>query len=142
MEQVIGQFLGDLSAGILQIALAAFSAYILGQGMVFAKSFVTKIKDENLQKVINTSLDRLGDLVKLGVESTEVSVGRELRAMVSNGKIEKSELLKLKDVVRNEVLSGLDIKFKENVELGVGEINIYINQLIEKSLEEIKKEIV
>lgn len=138
MEQIIGQFLGDLSVGILQIALATFSAYILGQGMVFAKSFVAKIKDENLQKVINTSLDRVGELVKLGVESTEVSVGRELRAMMNNGKVEKTELLKLKDVVRSEVLEGLDVKLKENVELGVGDINIYLNSLIEVVLQDIK----
>lgn len=141
MEQVIGQFLGDLAVGILQIALATFGAYILGQGMVFAKSFVSKIKDENLQKVINTSLDRVGDLVKLGVQSTEVSVGRELRAMVNDGKVEKTELLKLKGVVRNEVLAGLDIELKKNIELGVGDINIYINNLIEQKLEEFKKQI-
>lgn len=143
MEQIFGQLLGDLLQGVLSIILYGTLAFFTGQVIQFVKvRYIDRIKDENLKKVINDSLERLEDLVAKGVKATEVSVGSYLREMVKDSKIDRSELLGLKDVVRDEVLAGLSDDFKSNVELGVGDINTYINQLIEIKLDEIKKELI
>lgn len=132
--------LGDLLQGALSIVLYAALAYFSGQVIQFVKvRFVDRIKDENLKKIINDSLARLEDLVTKGVKSAEVSVGSYLREMVKDGKVDRSELVALKDVVKDEVLAGLSDDFKANVEAGVGDINTYVNQLIEIKLDEIKK---
>lgn len=132
--------LGDLLQGALSIVLYAALAYFSGQVIQFVKvRFVDRIKDENLKKIINDSLVRLEDLVTKGVKSAEVSVGSYLREMVKDGKVDRSELVALKDVVKDEVLAGLSDDFKANVEAGVGDINTYVNQLIEIKLDEIKK---
>lgn len=142
MEQILGQFLGDLIQGVLSILLQGALVYGLYKGTAFLRLKVANIKDEQLQNVITNSLNRLEDMVEKGVKATEVSVGASLREAVKDCKVDKSELYALKDVVRNEVLEGLSEDFKTNIELGVGDLNVYINQLIEIKLDEIKKQII
>lgn len=139
--EMLGKLLGDLAQGLLSIGGSLFISYVLYKGGALVSSYVSKIKDENLRKVFNNALERVGVMVYNGVKATEVSVGAKMKEMLADGKIDKDEILALKDVVRTEVLDTMSEQLKKDVSLGISDLDTYINQLIEIKLDEIKKEI-
>ena len=98
--ELLGNLLGDLAQGLLSIGGSLFISYVLYKGGAVISSYVAKIKDENLQKVLNNALERAGVMVYNGVKATEVSVGAKMKEMLADGKIDKDEILALKDIVR------------------------------------------
>ena len=131
---------GNLTEGLF-LLLLGFITYGCKAVIDFAKSKTQLIDDERQRSIIDNALNRLNNLVFGGVRAMEVSVASELRKAVKDGKVDRSELLKLKDVVRNEVLAGMNNDMKSAIELGVGEIDGYVNTLIENALADIKGKI-
>ena len=140
MEQAMNLLIGNLTEGLF-LLLLGFITYGCKAVIDFAKSKTQLIDDERQRSIIDNALNRLNDLVFGGVRAMEVSVASELRKAVKDGKVDRSELLKLKDVVRNEVLAGMNNDMKSAIELGVGEIDGYVNTLIENALADIKGKI-
>ena len=140
MEQAINLLMENLTEGLF-LLLLGFITYGCKAVIDFAKSKTQLIDDERQRSIIDNALNRLNDLVFGGVRAMEVSVASELRKAVKDGKVDRSELLKLKDVVRNEVLAGMNNDMKSAIELGVGEIDGYVNTLIENALADIKGKI-
>ncbi len=140
MEQAMNLLIGNLTEGLF-LLLLGFITYGCKAVIDFAKSKTQLIDDERQRSIIDNALNRLNDLVFGGVRAMEVSVASELREAVKDGKVDRSELLKLKDVVRNEVLAGMNNDMKSAIELGVGEIDGYVNTLIENALADIKGKI-
>lgn len=140
MEQAMNLLIGNLTEGLF-LLLLGFITYGCKIAIDFAKSKTQLIDDERQRSIIDNALNRLNDLVFGGVRAMEVSVASELREAVKDGKVDRNELLKLKDVVRNEVLAGMNADMKNAIELGVGEIDGYVNTLIENALADIKGKI-
>ena len=140
MEQAINLLMENLTEGLF-LLLLGFITYGCKAVIDFAKSKTQLIDDERQRSIIDNALNRLNNLVFGGVRAMEVSVASELRKAVKDGKVDRSELLKLKDVVRNEVLAGMNNDMKSAIELGVGEIDGYVNTLIENALADIKGKI-
>lgn len=140
MEQAMNLLIGNLTEGLF-LLLLGFITYGCKVVIDFAKSKTQLIDDERQRSIIDNALNRLNNLVFGGVRAMEVSVASELRKAVKDGKVDRSELLKLKDVVRNEVLAGMNNDMKSAIELGVGEIDGYVNTLIENALADIKGKI-
>ena len=140
MQESINQLLEVVVMGLFTIGMAGIT-YGIQVVVNKIKVQTAKIKNEDQKAIIDNTLDRLKDMVYTGVQATEVSFGKELRQSVKDGKIDKSELLNLKSVVQGEVLAGMDVKMQEVIELGVGDINVYISQLIEVALNDIKNQI-
>ena len=140
MEQAMNLLIGNLTEGLF-LLLLGFITYGCKAVIDFAKSKTQLIDDERQRSIIDNALNRLNNLVFGGVRAMEVSVASELRKAVKDGKVDRSELLKLKDVVRNEVLAGMNNDMKSAIELGVGEIDGYVNTLIENALADIKGKI-
>nr|DAX85678.1 MAG TPA: hypothetical protein [Caudoviricetes sp.] len=140
MEQAMNLLIGNLTEGLF-LLLLGFITYGCKAVIDFAKSKTQLIDDERQRSIIDNALNRLNNLVFGGVRAMEVSVASELRKAVKDGKVDRNELLKLKDVVRNEVLAGMNNDMKSAIELGVGEIDGYVNTLIENALADIKGKI-
>ena len=140
MDQAMNLLIGNLTEGLF-LLLLGFITYGCKAVIDFAKSKTQLIDDERQRSIIDNALNRLNNLVFGGVRAMEVSVASELRKAVKDGKVDRNELLKLKDVVRNEVLVGMNNEMKSAIELGVGEIDGYINTLIENALADIKGKI-
>ena len=133
VEIVVNELISTIVMGVFAILLGLLS-YGVKVGISYLKS---KAKSE----ISQSALDRLESVIYASVKATNETVGKELKVAISDGKIDKSELLSLKDTVRNQVLANMSEDIKESVSYTVIDLNSYINDLIEVSLAEIKGKI-
>ena len=133
VEIAVNELISTIVMGVFAILLGLLS-YGVKVGIGYLKS---KAKSE----ISQSALDRLESVIYASIKATNETVGKELKVAISDGKIDKSELLSLKDTVRNQVLANMSEDIKESVSYTVIDLNSYINDLIEVSLAEIKGKI-
>lgn len=99
-----------------------------------------KIENEETRKLINTALDRLNDLVVTNVQSANETLVKEIKEQSKDG-YDKSDLLAIKNVVKNNILTQLSQDSKDLLALEINDLNSYIDNKIEVVLSEIKGQI-
>lgn len=111
--------------------LTALASYGINEAVKY-------IKSKSTNEIVNSTLDRLHNSVNVAVEAMEITVAKDLREAVKDGKIDRNELLQLSGVVKEEVLKGLSDDVLNDIATGVGDVDSYLDQLITVAVEEIK----
>lgn len=124
------------------ISIASVYATIYIQKIVKkAKLQAEKIEDENMEAIINTTIDRTHSLIKANVIAMEQTLVKEIKQSSEDGKITKDELKNISVQVRENVLKQLSEGSVEILNFTLGDVNGYIAAEIEKTLAEIKEQI-
>ena len=123
-------------------SLASGVALILGAliGLVVKKVLnYIKLKTDN--EAIDKALDRLEQNVKVATEGLTSIANGKLKQVLADGKVTKEEMDELVKAIHDEVLLGLKQDTLDNIAMGIGDIDTYVNSLTKSILDQIANEI-
>ena len=140
LENTVIQLLGIVIGGLLAIA-SAYMTLFVAKATQKAKVETEKLKDERQRKIINTTLNKVDELLRTNIIALENTVKKDMLVLIADGKIEKEELKKLAQNVKKNVLNQLGEDSLAILNDTLGDVSGYLDVRIEEKLAEIKKEI-
>ena len=140
LENTVIQLLGIIIGGLLAIA-SAYMTLFVAKATQKAKVETEKLKDERQRKIINTTLNKVDELLRTNIIALENTVKKDMLVLIADGKIEKEELKKLAQNVKKNVLNQLGEDSLAILNDTLGDVSGYLDVRIEEKLAEIKKEI-
>ena len=140
LENTVIQLLGIIIGGLLAIA-SAYATLFVAKATQKAKVEIEKLNDERQRKIVNATLDKVDELLRTNIVALENTVKKDMLVLIEDGKIEKDELKKLAQNVKENVLNQLGEGSIAILNETLGDVNGYLEVRIEEKLAEIKKEI-
>ena len=140
LENTVIQLLGIIIGGLLAIA-SAYMTLFVAKATQKAKVETEKLNDERQRKIVNATLDKVDELLRTNIIALENTVKKDMLELIADGKIEKDELKKLAQDVKENVLNQLGEDSIAVLNDTLGDVNGYLEVRIEEKLAEIKKEI-
>ena len=136
---------------ILTNAITGIGIALIGLGSSYLVYFIKKatdrlkvqtnaIKDEATRNLINNALEKTVQVVNANVSSASETIVKELKASTLDGKLSKEDGQVILNVVKGKVLTQLSDDIKGLASTEIGDIESYIETLIENSLKELKSE--
>lgn len=95
------------------------------------------IKDESTKNLIDNCIESLNNLITLNVKSAQVTLVKEITENAEDG-YSKDDLIAVKDVVQNNILTQLNEDSKAWIKLQIDDLDGYISNKIEVTLAELK----
>ena len=133
MEEQITMVTQSLASGVALILVALI-------GLVVKKTLnYIKLKTDN--EAIDKALDRLEQNVIVASEGLISIANGKLKQVFADGKVTKEEMDELVKTIHDEVLLGLKQDTLDNIALGIGDIDTYVNSLTKSILDQIANEI-
>jgi len=137
LQQIFTQFTVDLiTAGAT--LLLAYTINAVRRASMKAKLESEKIENEEQRQLVNEAIIRLEDVTTKTVTKLEQTTAKELRELVKDGKIEKSELQALSQKALDEIISSLKPDYMKLIEDTFGDARSYILNTIESKVFELK----
>ena len=140
LENTVIQLLGIIIGGLLAIA-SAYATLFVAKATQKAKVEIEKLNDERQRKIVNATLNKVDELLRTNIIALENTTKKDMLALIEDGKIEKDELKKLAQNVKENVLNQLGEGSIAILNETLGDVNGYLEVRIEEKLAEIKKEI-
>ena len=140
LQNTVIQLLGIVIGGILAIA-SAYATLFVAKATQKAKVETEKLNDERQRKIVNETLNKVDELLRTNIIALENTVKKDMLTLIEDGKIEKDELKKLAQDVKENVLNQLGEDSIAILNETLGDVNGYLEVRIEEKLAEIKKEI-
>lgn len=143
MEQELYYMLQELMLNIILGIVVLASGYVLSYikaKVAEAKLKVESIKDEKLKAILKEALGELERLTGMTVKAIEGEIAKDLREALKDGLIEKKELEALSKKAYEDIVHMLKPEYLEVLIEGTNDIDLYIKDLIEAKLEELKLE--
>ena len=137
LQNTVIQLLGIVIGGILAIS-SAYMTLFVAKATQKAKAETEKLNDERQRKIINATLNKVDELLKTNIIALENTVKKDMLALIDDGKIEKDELKKLAQDVKENVLNQLGEDSLAILNDTLGDVNGYLEARIEEKLAEIK----
>ena len=137
LQDTIIQLLGIVIGGILAIA-SAYATLFVAKATQKAKVEIEKLNDERQRKLIDATLNRVDELLRTNIIALENTAKKDMLALIDDGKIEKDELKKLAQDVKENVLNQLGEDSLAILNDTLGDVNGYLEARIEEKLAEIK----
>ena len=136
---------------ILTNAITGIGIALIGLGSSYLVYFIKKatdrlkvqtnaIKDDATRNLINNALEKTVQVVNANVSSASETIVKELKASTLDGKLSKEDGQVILNVVKGKVLTQLSDDIKGLASTEIGDIESYIETLIENSLKELKSE--
>ena len=127
--------------GIALIGLVgAYLTLLIRKATDKLKVQTNAIKDEATRNLVNNALEKTIEVVNKNVSSASETIVKELKASTLDGKLSKEDGLIILGVVKGKVLTQLSDDIKGLASTEIGDIESYIETLIENSLKELKSE--
>lgn len=140
LENTVIQLLGIIIGGLLAVA-SAYATLFVAKATQKAKVEIERLNDERQRKIANATLDKVDELLRTNIVALENTVKKDMLVLIEDGKIEKDELKKLAQNVKENVLNQLGEGSIAILNETLGDVNGYLEVRIEEKLAEIKKEI-
>ena len=137
LQDTIIQLLGIVIGGILAIA-SAYATLFVAKATQKAKVEIEKLNDERQRKIVNATLNKVDELLRTNIIALENTAKKDMLALIDDGKIEKDELKKLAQDVKENVLNQLGEDSIAILNETLGDVNGYLEVRIEEKLAEIK----
>ena len=137
LQNTVIQLLGIVIGGILAIA-SAYMTLFVAKATQKAKAETEKLNDERQRKIINATLNKVDELLRTNIIALENTVKKDMLVLIEDGKIEKDELKKLAQDVKENVLNQLGDDSLAILNDTLGDVNGYLEVRIEEKLAEIK----
>lgn len=140
LQETALQLLSVILGGFIAIA-TAYVGLLVAKATQKAKIEVAKLEDERVQAMFNNAIDKTEKLIQTNIVAMENTVKKELLDSVKDGKVDRDELKKLAEKVRDNVLNQLTDGTLDILNNGIKDINSYIEVKIEEVLAEIKYQV-
>ena len=132
LNETLVNLLATIISGLIGIALLQLFTYL--------RSKTSLIQDEQAKQIVDTTIDKVEKLINANIIKTEnVSKPIMIQAL-QDGKIEKAELVKLRDEVRENVLSQLSQDSLDVLNDSLVDVEKYIDTKIESQLAILKEQ--
>ena len=132
LNETLVNILATIISGLIGIALLQLFTYL--------RSKTSLIQDEQAKQIVDTTIDKVEKLINANIIKTEnVSKPIMIQAL-QDGKIEKAELVKLRDEVRENVLSQLSQDSIDVLNDSLVDVEKYIDTKIESQLAILKEQ--
>ena len=133
MEEQIIMVTQSLASGVALVLVALI-------GLVVKKVLnYIKLKTDN--EAIDKALDRLEQNVIVASEGLVSIANGKLKQVLADGKVTKEEMDELVKTIHDEVLLGLKQDTLDNIAMGIGDIDTYVNSLTKSILDQIANDI-
>ena len=132
LNETLVNLLATIISGLIGIALLQLFTYL--------RSKTSLIQDEQAKQIVDTTIDKVEKLINANIIKTEnVSKPIMIQAL-QDGKIEKAELVKLRDEVRENVLGQLTQDSLNVLNDSLVDVEKYIDTKIESQLAILKEQ--
>lgn len=131
------EMLMNVLINILLSFLTLGGAYII----YFVNKLIIYLKQKTKSEELTNALNQVNKLAETTVKSIEQTAAREIREAVKDGKVTKNELKKLSNKAFEEIIKSLSPEYLSVLENGMGNIDMYVTNLIEQKVLELKKEV-
>ena len=132
LNETLVNILATIISGLIGIALLQLFTYL--------RNKTSLIQDEQAKQIVDTTIDKVEKLINANIIKTEnVSKPIMIQAL-QDGKIEKAELVKLRDEVRENVLSQLSQDSIDVLNDSLVDVEKYIDTKIESQLAILKEQ--
>ena len=132
LSETLVNVLATIISGLIGIALLQLFTYL--------RNKTSLIQDEQAKQIVDTTIDKVEKLINANIIKTEnVSKPIMIQAL-QDGKIEKTELVKLRDEVRENVLSQLSQDSIDVLNDSLVDVEKYIDTKIESQLAILKEQ--
>lgn len=133
MEQSVNTVIESLASGVALILIA-----LVGLATNKVINYI-KLKTDN--EAIDKALDRLEQNVIVATEGLTSIANGKLKQVLADGKVTKEEMDELVEAIHDEVLLGLKQDTLDNIAMGIGDIDTYVNSLTKSILDQIANEV-
>lgn len=133
MDEMLMNVLINILLSFLTLG-GAYIIYLVNKLIIYLKQ---KTKSEELTNALN----QVNKLAETTVKSIEQTAAKEIREAVKDGKVTKDELKKLSNKAFEEIIKSLSPEYLSVLENGMGNIDMYVTNLIEQKVLELKKEV-
>ena len=132
LNETLVNILATIISGLIGMALLQLFTYL--------RNKTSLIQDEQAKQIVDTTIDKVEKLINANIIKTEnVSKPIMIQAL-QDGKIEKTELVKLRDEVRENVLSQLSQDSIDVLNDSLVDVEKYIDTKIESQLAILKEQ--
>ena len=132
LNETLVNLLATIISGLIGIALLQLFTYL--------RSKTSLIQDEQAKQIVDTTIDKVEKLINANIIKTE-NVSKPIMVQaLQDGKIEKAELVKLRDEVRENVLSQLSQDSIDVLNNSLVDVEKYIDTKIESQLAILKEQ--
>ena len=132
LNETLVNVLATIISGLIGIALLQLFTYL--------RSKTSLIQDEQAKQIVDTTIDKVEKLINANIIKTE-NVSKPIMVQaLQDGKIEKAELVKLRDEVRENVLSQLSQDSIDVLNDSLVDVEKYIDTKIESQLAILKEQ--
>ena len=132
LNETLVNILATIISGLIGIALLQLFTYL--------RSKTSLIQDEQAKQIVDTTIDKVEKLINANIIKTE-NVSKPIMVQaLQDGKIEKTELVKLRDEVRENVLSQLSQDSIDVLNDSLVDVEKYIDTKIESQLAILKEQ--
>ena len=132
LNETLVNLLATIISGLIGIALLQLFTYL--------RSKTSLIQDEQAKQIVDTTIDKVEKLINANIIKTE-NVSKPIMVQaLQDGKIEKAELIKLRDEVRENVLSQLSQDSIDVLNNSLVDVEKYIDTKIESQLAILKEQ--
>ena len=139
LAPAVQQFLTVLLTGVLTVA-AAFIIALVKKGFDWLSEKTKLVADERSQQAVNHALQSLCDITETTVVSLNQTLGDAIRESISkgDGKYTKEDLYALKTKAVESIKNQLTESAAEALMTTYGDLDDYINNLVEQILRGVK----
>ena len=106
----------------------------------YLRSKTSLIKDQQAKQIVDTTIDKVEKLINANIIKAEYVSKHIMVQALQDGKIEKAELVKLRDEVRENVLSQLSQDSIDVLNDSLVDVEKYIDTKIESQLAILKEQ--
>ena len=132
LNETLVNILATIISGLIGMALLQLFTYL--------RNKTSLIQDEQAKQIVDTTIDKVEKLINANIIKTE-NVSKPIMVQaLQDGKIEKAELVKLKDEVRENVLSQLSQDSLDVLNDSLVDVEKYIDTKIESQLAILKEQ--
>ena len=137
IQDIINSIVQTIIGGALSIASVYISIYV-AKAIEVSKIKASLIKNEEAKAIINSTIDRVDDLIATNIISVENTLKPQILEAIKDGKVDNSELEELSIVVKKNVLKQMSEDTCEVLNATLSDVHGYIENRIERILAELK----
>lgn len=132
------EILNQTLVNVLSTVIVGGLTLLLIQAFSYLRSKTALIEDEQSRNIVNNVLNQTEELIKKNIIATDNVTKPILLEALKDGKIDKSELVTLKDKVKENVLNQMGEDGLDILNNTIKDVDSYIETLIESKLAELK----
>ena len=126
LNETLVNTLSTILVGVVSIVFLQLFSYL--------RSKTSLIKDQQAKQIVDNTIEKVEKLINDNIIKVEHTSKPIMVQALQDGKIEKAELVKLRDEVKNEVLNQLEEDSLDVLNESLADLNKYIEVKIESQL--------